>query len=92
MTLTSILIFLFQKYRSNAIPAEEETVDPVISDFDKLVNNTNDESQTSLIVTPVAPPKKAVKKKPVRASLPMKFKVTKVIFDDYLAWTEHSGD
>lgn len=70
-----------QKYRSNAIPAEEETVGPVISDFDKLVNNTNDDSQVALIVPQAAPPtaKKAVKKKPVRASLPLKFKVTKVI-------------
>lgn len=57
---------------------QEGTVE--ISDFDKLVNNTADDDQAESIATsPVAPSKKAIKKKPVRASLPLKFKVTKVI-------------
>lgn len=61
------------------MPLEEQGLPEQISDFDKLVNNTNDEQPELLAVSPVVPPKKANKKKPVRASLPLKFKVTKVI-------------
>lgn len=69
-----------QKYRSNAEPFVQNEADAV-SDFDKLLeNNTNDDNNVSESATSsTTPPKKAVKKKPVRPSLPMKFKITKVI-------------
>lgn len=74
-----------QKYRSNAesVIYDVKTEEASVSDFDKLLendaNDDNDDNRIGPITATVSPPIKAVKKKTVRASLPMKFKITKVI-------------
>lgn len=72
------------------MPPKSEDASGGVSDFDKLLeNNTNDEENSIAPIAPISapitaavaasPPVKAVKKKTVRASQPMKFKITKVI-------------
>lgn len=57
------------------MPLEDEVPEEV-SDFDKLVNNSND---SQILPPPPVPPPKRIKKKTPRASSLPQFKVPKVI-------------